>query len=200
MYFLLTLYIQCTVSNAIEDTLSYILHTTANLNVTGRVAPPLVIIGGGCPTKTETIAKLSKFFYTLEVKWQWVFAIVQCFAQFMLTDVNKLSSDKLSQIQFQNNNIIMSLECLPLLWRSEQASNVQSLSLSKCAATVTDCQWQWRPSIYNQSSLAKSDKELIVKPGDGRLPPPMHPSMHTHTPGDRNVCIVSVVYIGWTLW
>ena len=58
--------------------LSYILYTATNLNVTGIVVPPLVIIGGGCPTKTEMIAKLSKFLYALEVKYMQLYVRCIC--------------------------------------------------------------------------------------------------------------------------
>ena len=58
---------QCTVDNAIEDILDFIETTSATLNVTGRTAAPLVVIGGGCPVKTDTIAKLSKFLHAVQV-------------------------------------------------------------------------------------------------------------------------------------
>ena len=60
--------LQCTVENAVDDMVDYILTTSATLNVTGITAAPLVIIGGGCPTKTEEIAKLSKLLHGVQVQ------------------------------------------------------------------------------------------------------------------------------------
>ena len=63
--FLLTL--QCTTDNAIDDTFKHILETTSSeQELNGTVAPPLIIIGGGCPEKTEAIAKLCTFLHALE--------------------------------------------------------------------------------------------------------------------------------------
>ena len=56
----------------------YILTTSATLNVTGRTAAPLVIIGGGCPTKTEEIAKLSKLLHGVQVQWSGVVHNMTC--------------------------------------------------------------------------------------------------------------------------
>ena len=58
---------QCTVENAMEDLLDFMETTSATLSVTGRTAAPLVAIGGGCPVKTDTIAKLSKFLHAVQV-------------------------------------------------------------------------------------------------------------------------------------
>ena len=58
---------QCTVDNAVEDMVYFILTTSATLNVTGRTAAPLMVIGGGCPVKTDTIAKMSKFLHAVQV-------------------------------------------------------------------------------------------------------------------------------------
>ena len=55
-----------------EDILDYITTTSATLNVTGITAAPLVIIGGGCPIKTETIGKLSKYLHAVQVQWSGV--------------------------------------------------------------------------------------------------------------------------------
>ena len=64
---LLTL--QCTVDNAIKDTFTHILTTSAEKMLNGTVAPPLVIIGGGCPEKTDIIAQMSKFLHAIEASY-----------------------------------------------------------------------------------------------------------------------------------
>ena len=63
---------QCTVDNAIEDMFYFMKTTSATLNVTGRTAAPLVVIGGGCPVKTATIAKMSKFLHAVQVWYELV--------------------------------------------------------------------------------------------------------------------------------
>jgi len=60
---------QCTVEIATKDMLDFIETTSATLNVIGRTAAPLMVIGGGCPVKTDTIAKLSKFLHAVQVWW-----------------------------------------------------------------------------------------------------------------------------------
>ena len=58
---------QCTVKDATKDMLDFIGTTSATLNVTGRTAAPLMVIGGGCPVKTDTIAQMSKFLHAVQV-------------------------------------------------------------------------------------------------------------------------------------
>ena len=61
---------QCTFDTAIQDTLTFfsLYNTTVqNSNVNSSEGPSLFIVGGGCPERTEGVAKLTKFLFSLEV-------------------------------------------------------------------------------------------------------------------------------------
>ena len=56
---------QCKDNNAIEDMYSFLYAASRKLN--GTVTEALLIIGGGCPDKTDTLSTMGQFEHALEV-------------------------------------------------------------------------------------------------------------------------------------
>ena len=64
--------LQCTFDNAILDTFTFfnLYNSKANVqnsSVRSLEGPSVFMVGGGCPEKTEVVAKVTKFLFSLEV-------------------------------------------------------------------------------------------------------------------------------------
>ena len=64
------LHMQCTVDTATRDALTFFnLYNTSvqNSETTSSEGASVFIVGGGCPERTEGVAKLAKYLYSLQV-------------------------------------------------------------------------------------------------------------------------------------